>query len=53
VRGRKGAYRKELESWRRTGSCACGHGEAAAADETPVLDSWKNHTIEVVMIGCW
>jgi excinuclease ABC subunit A len=50
VRGRKGAYRKELEKLAQDGySRARINGELVQLDETPVLDKRKNHTIEVVI----
>jgi len=50
VRGRKGAYRKELENLAQDGFVrARVNGELAQLDEPPVLDKRKNHTIEVVI----
>src|SRR5277367_4830872 len=50
VRGRKGAYRKELEKLAQDGfSRVRINGELVPLDETPVLDKRKNHTIEVVV----
>ncbi len=50
VRGRKGAYRKELEKLSQDGFVRVRiNGELLPLDETPVLDKRKNHTIEVVI----
>jgi excinuclease ABC subunit A len=50
VRGRKGAYRKELEKLAQDGFVRVRiNGELLPLDETPVLDKRKNHTIEVVV----
>jgi excinuclease ABC subunit A len=50
VRGRKGAYRKELEKLAQDGYVRARiNGELVQLDETPVLDKRKNHTIEVVI----
>jgi excinuclease ABC subunit A len=50
VRGRKGAYRKELEKLAQDGFTRVRiNGELLPLDETPVLDKRKNHTIEVVI----
>jgi excinuclease ABC subunit A len=50
VRGRKGAYRKELEKLAQDGFVRVRiNGELVPLDETPVLDKRKNHTIEVVI----
>jgi excinuclease ABC subunit A len=50
VRGRKGAYRKELEKLAQDGYVRARiNGELVPLDETPVLDKRKNHTIEVVV----
>jgi excinuclease ABC subunit A len=50
VRGRKGAYRKELEKLAQDGYLRARiNGELVPLDETPVLDKRKNHTIEVVV----
>src|SRR6476660_9717062 len=50
VRGRKGAYRKELEKLAQDGYVRVRiNGELVQLDETPVLDKRKNHTIEVVV----
>jgi excinuclease ABC subunit A len=50
VRGRKGAYRKELEKLAQDGYVRARiNGELLQLDETPVLDKRKNHTIEVVV----
>ena len=50
VRGRKGAYRKELEKLAQDGYVrARVDGELVQVDDPPVLDKRKNHTIEVVV----
>jgi excinuclease ABC subunit A len=50
VRGRKGAYRKELERLAQDGYVRARiNGELVQLDEAPVLDKRKNHTIEVVV----
>ena len=50
VRGRKGAYRKELEKLGQDGFVRVRiNGELLPLDEIPVLDKRKNHTIEVVI----
>jgi excinuclease ABC subunit A len=50
VRGRKGAYRKELEKFAQDGYVRARiNGELVPLDDTPVLDKRKNHTIEVVV----
>jgi excinuclease ABC subunit A len=50
VRGRKGAYRKELEKLAQDGYLRARiNGELVQLDEIPVLDKRKNHTIEVVI----
>src|SRR5271165_6118866 len=50
VRGRKGAYRKELEKLAQDGFVRVRiNGELLPLDEIPVLDKRKNHTIEVVI----
>ncbi len=50
VRGRKGAYRKELEKLAEDGFVRVRiNGELLPLDQTPVLDKRKNHTIEVVI----
>jgi excinuclease ABC subunit A len=50
VRGRKGAYRKELEKLAEDGFVRVRiNGELLPLDEIPVLDKRKNHTIEVVI----
>ncbi len=50
VRGRKGAYRKELEKFAQDGYLRARiNGELVQLDETPILDKRKNHTIEVVV----
>src|SRR5258705_144891 len=50
VRGRKGAYRKELEKLAQDGYVRVRiDGELYPLDASPVLDKRKNHTIEVVI----
>jgi excinuclease ABC subunit A len=50
VRGRKGAYRKELEKLAQDGFVRVRiNGELLPLDQIPVLDKRKNHTIEVVI----
>jgi excinuclease ABC subunit A len=50
VRGRKGAYRKELEKLAQDGYVRVRiNGELYPLDAPPVLDKRKNHTIEVVI----
>jgi excinuclease ABC subunit A len=50
VRGRKGAYRKELEKLAQDGFVRVRiNGELYPLDEPPALDKRKNHTIEVVI----
>jgi excinuclease ABC subunit A len=50
VRGRKGAYRKELEKLAQDGFVRVRiNGELLPLDDTPVLDKRRNHTIEVVI----
>jgi excinuclease ABC subunit A len=50
VRGRKGAYRKELEKLAQDGFVRVRiNGELLPLESTPVLDKRKNHTIEVVV----
>ena len=50
VRGRKGAYRKELEKLAQDGFVRVRiNGELYPLDELPALDKRKNHTIEVVI----
>jgi len=50
VRGRKGAYRKELEKLAQDGYVRVRiDGELLPLDEIPKLDKRKNHTIEVVI----
>jgi len=50
VRGRKGAYRKELEKLAQDGYVRVRiNGELFPLDATPALDKRKNHTIEVVI----
>jgi excinuclease ABC subunit A len=50
VRGRKGAYRKELEKLAQDGYVRVRiDGELYPLDAPPVLDRRKNHTIEVVI----
>jgi excinuclease ABC subunit A len=50
VRGRKGAYRKELEKFAQDGFVrARVDGELVSLDDPPRLDKRKNHTIEIVV----
>jgi excinuclease ABC subunit A len=50
VRGRKGAYRKELEKLAQDGFVRVRiNGELLPLDQIPILDKRKNHTIEVVV----
>jgi excinuclease ABC subunit A len=50
VRGRKGAYRKELEKLGQDGYVRVRiNGELYPMDNLPALDKRKNHTIEVVV----
>src|SRR5246127_1139193 len=50
VRGRKGAYRKELEKLAQDGFVRVRlNGELLPLDDIPALDKRKNHTIEVVV----
>lgn len=50
VRGRKGAYRKELEKLAQDGFVRVRiNGELVPLDDLPALDKRKNHTIEVVV----
>src|ERR1700751_4993204 len=50
VRGRKGAYRKELEKLAQDGYVRVRiNGELHPLDAPPELDKRKNHTIEVVV----
>src|ERR1700674_5316695 len=50
VRGRKGAYRKELEKFAQDGYVRVRiNGELVPLDELPVIDKRKNHTIEIVI----
>ncbi len=50
VRGRKGAYRKELEKLAQDGYVRVRiNGELYPLDAPPALDKRKNHTIEVVI----
>ena len=50
VRGRKGAYRKELEKLAEDGFVRVRiNGELLPLDDIPALDKRKNHTIEVVI----
>src|SRR5438552_9631197 len=50
VRGRKGAYRKELEKIAHDGYVRARiNGELYQLDELPVIDKRKNHTIEIVI----
>src|SRR5436309_4666510 len=50
VRGRKGAFRKELEKFAHDGYVRARiNGELCQLDELPVIDKRKNHTIEIVI----
>jgi excinuclease ABC subunit A len=50
VRGRKGAYRKELEKFAQDGYVRVRiNGELYQLDDFPVIDKRKNHTIEIVV----
>src|SRR3989449_503104 len=50
VRGRTGAYRKELEKFAQDGYVRVRiNGELFPLDELPVIDKRKNHTIEIVI----
>ncbi len=50
VRGRKGAYRKELEKFAQDGYVRVRiNSELYQLDELPVIDKRKNHTIEIVI----
>jgi excinuclease ABC subunit A len=50
VRGRKGAYRKELEKFAQDGYVRARiDGELFPLDDFPALDKRKNHTIEIVI----
>jgi len=50
VRGRKGAYRKELEKYAQEGYVRARiDGELCPLDEPQDLDKRKNHTIEIVV----
>src|SRR6266404_228439 len=50
VRGRKGAFRKELEKFAQDGYVRVRiNGELFPLDDLPVIDKRKNHTIEVVI----
>jgi len=50
VRGRKGAFRKELEKFAQDGySRVRINGELVPLDDLPVIDKRKNHTIEIVI----
>ena len=50
VRGRKGAYRKELEKFAADGYVRVRiNGELYPLDDFPALDKRKNHTIEIVV----
>ncbi|MBZ5527360.1 MAG: excinuclease ABC subunit UvrA, partial [Acidobacteriia bacterium] len=50
VRGRKGAYRKELEKYAQEGYVRARiDGELCPLDEPQELDKRKNHTIEIVV----
>ncbi len=50
VRGRKGAFRKELEKFAQDGYVRVRiNGELYPLDDLPVIDKRKNHTIEIVI----
>src|SRR3982075_1254184 len=50
VRGRKGAFRKELEKFAEDGYVRVRiNGELFPLDDLPVIDKRKNHTIEIVI----
>src|SRR5207248_11223453 len=50
VRGRKGAYRKELEKLSQDGYVRARiNGELIPLDDIPALDKRKNHTLEIVV----
>jgi excinuclease ABC subunit A len=50
VRGRKGAFRKELEKFAQDGYVRVRiNGELFPLDALPVIDKRKNHTIEIVV----
>jgi excinuclease ABC subunit A len=50
VRGRKGAFRKELEKFAQDGYVRARiNGELFPLDDLPVIDKRKNHTIEIVI----
>jgi excinuclease ABC subunit A len=50
VRGRKGAFRKELDKFAADGYVRVRiNGELYQLDELPVIDKRKNHTIEIVI----
>jgi excinuclease ABC subunit A len=50
VRGRKGAFRKELEKFAHDGYVRVRiNGELFPLDDLPVIDKRKNHTIEIVI----
>jgi excinuclease ABC subunit A len=50
VRGRKGAFRKELDKFAQDGYVRVRiNGELFQLDELPVIDKRKNHTIEIVI----
>jgi excinuclease ABC subunit A len=50
VRGRKGAFRKELEKFAEDGYVRVRiNGELYPLDDLPVIDKRKNHTIELVI----
>ena len=50
VRGRKGAFRKELEKFAQDGYLRVRiNGELYPLDDLPVIDKRKNHTIEIVI----
>jgi excinuclease ABC subunit A len=50
VRGRKGAYRKELEKFAQDGYVRARiNGDLFSLDDLPSIDKRKNHTIEIVI----
>jgi len=50
VRGRKGAFRKELEKFAQDGYVRVRiNGELFPLDDLPAIDKRKNHTIEIVI----
>jgi len=54
VRGRKGAYRKELEKLAQDGYVRVRiDGELYPLDAPPILDKRKNHTIKLSSTACW